>query len=89
MVFYCFPRIIGRVHREGKAIHQSTAEKGEREREKGEGTERWCEREVLEGGVSMKMEGKIGEGRGKGVRKNRERGEGRRAREWSKMETEG
>lgn len=37
MIFYCFPRIIGRVHREGKAIHQSTAE---REREGGEGTGR-------------------------------------------------
>lgn len=46
MVFYCFPRIIGRVHREGKAIHQNTAERerareeskrerGQKERERG------------------------------------------------------
>lgn len=32
MVFYCFPRIIGRVHQEGKAIHQDAVER-ERERE--------------------------------------------------------
>lgn len=55
------------------------AQQREREKERRgdreKGRERWWEREALEGGVSMKMEGKIGEGRGKGVRKNRERGE--------------
>lgn len=39
MIFYCFPRIIGRVHREGKVIHQSAAEgnreaRGQRDRER-------------------------------------------------------
>ena len=42
MIFYCFPRIIGRVHREGKAIHQSARE---REGERREGTERKGEKD--------------------------------------------
>lgn len=66
MIFYCFPRIIGRVHREGKAIHQSTA-KRERESEREERGQRVRERgmegERGVGGISMKMEGKIEEGR--------------------------
>lgn len=74
MVFYCFPRIIGRVHREGKAIHQSTESEKERE-ERGQGEkERGMEGERGVGGISEKMERKIGEGRGKGGRKNRRRG---------------
>lgn len=80
MIFYCFPRIIGRVHREGKAIHQSTAEReregarekrGQRKRERrmeGEGEACVC-------GGSMKMEGKIGEGRWE-EKQGEERGEG-------------
>lgn len=46
MIFYCFPRIIGRVHREGKAIHQSAAGRetwrGEGTEGKGDGGREWC-----------------------------------------------
>lgn len=55
----------------------NSSEQGERERERGEGTERmqdrdrrseWCGRQG--GAVCMKMEGMIGEGRGNGGREN-------------------
>ena len=74
MVFYCFPRIIGRVHREGKAIHQNTAEREKErsgDREKGMEGHR-CVR-VCGEGVSIKMEGLVQEDRGKGVWKNGEK----------------
>ena len=99
MVFYCFPRIIGRVHRRGRQFIRAQRREREREREgereSGEGTERKGERDggrgVWGGGVSVKMEGKIGEGRGKGGRKNSGRGENKteRERRENKMETEG
>lgn len=42
MIFYCFPRIIGRVHREGKAIYQSMAERNRETRgDREKGREGW------------------------------------------------
>lgn len=68
MVFYCFPRIIGRVHQEGKAIHQNAAKrKRESEREWERQSRAGTERKGWREGGSTIMEGKIGEDRGKGV----------------------
>lgn len=52
-----------------RAQRREREEKGQRERERGMEGERGV------GGISMKMEGKIGEGRGKGGRKDSGRGE--------------
>lgn len=79
MIFYCFPRIIGRVHREGKAIHQSTAERNrERRGDREKGREGWREREAWGGGVQDENGRKDRRGQ---VGGKQERKEGGRLRE--------
>lgn len=92
MIFYCFPRIIGRVHREGKVIHQSAAEgnrerRGDREREgeRDEGRESACVRLRVGGGVRKENGRKYREGQVGGKQRTGEIERIRRTRWRQKM----